>query len=236
MDQITPTQLHREYGEITLRTSNLAQFRAPFLHLNFLGNVLTEDNDAIMRVRGEPEIMDDHFHVMSVIWSNIESACRVHQYDIFHALMLGGERLLADIARLRHDLAKLEAADMYLHHSAANYQAGRRRYAALIPKLMETDFEYIIAKDQEYGASWLKRGGVGAFMMLARKWDRFAPMVQKFNRDPIAMLHAKRDRIDDVQDLRRYLALVAAEWCHRQTSATEGGSAEHPANVLGDQW
>lgn len=33
-------------------------------------------------------------------------------------------------------------------------------------------------KDAEYGGSWLRRGGIGAFMMLARKWDRLETAMQ----------------------------------------------------------
>ena len=31
--------------------------------------------------------------------------------------------------------------------------------------------------EESYGDSWKKRGGVGAFMMLARKWDRLEKQV-----------------------------------------------------------
>lgn len=34
------------------------------------------------------------------------------------------------------------------------------------------DAAFLRRKDAQYGGSWKKRGGVGAFMMLARKWDR----------------------------------------------------------------
>ena len=68
--------------------------------------------------------------------------------------------------------------------------------------------------EQSYGDSWKQRGGVGAFMMLARKWDRLEKQVTENSFD--VFLAAKKDTraegiLDDIQDLRRYLMLVEAE-------------------------
>jgi hypothetical protein len=49
-------------------------------------------------------------------------------------------------------------------------------------------------------------------MMLARKWDRLEPLAKKYGYDIFKMLEEHPDRIDDVRDLRRYLALVECEW------------------------
>ena len=54
-----------------------------------------------------------------------------------------------------------------------------------IEKIVLTDVDALEKAEESYGNSWRQRGGVGAFMMLARKWDRI-----------------------DIQDLRRYLLLV----------------------------
>lgn len=65
-----------------------------------------------------------------------------------------------------------------------------------------------------YGSSWKKRGGVGAMMMLSRKWDRLEKFVEEHRWDIFHALNAD-DRaegvIDDLRDLRRYLLLVEAE-------------------------
>lgn len=84
-------------------------------------------------------------------------------------------------------------------------------------------------KDVEYERSWKKRGGVGAFMMLARKWDRLETQVRrdiplatdndgkKYGAAPYDILaHIRADKrpeglLDDIRDLRRYLMLVEAE-------------------------
>lgn len=89
------------------------------------------------------------------------------------------------------------------------------------------DVAHVRQKDLSYGASWKKRGGVGAFMMLARKWDRLENILQD---DPhnYDILRAIRQQTNDlrrldrdpgedgsilaeVRDLRRYLLLVEAE-------------------------
>ena len=45
------------------------------------------------------------------------------------------------------------------------------------------DAEALSAAEQSYGDSWKRRGGTGAFMMLARKWDRIENQASKFNYD-----------------------------------------------------
>jgi len=68
--------------------------------------------------------------------------------------------------------------------------------------------------EQSYGDSWKQRGGVGAFMMLARKWDRLEKQVNEHHYDVFAAI-SKDTReegiLDDIRDLRRYLFLVEAE-------------------------
>lgn len=80
--------------------------------------------------------------------------------------------------------------------------------------------------EESYGDSWKRRGGVGAFMMLARKWDRLEKAMSKQDEDGSDCV-ARQDRydifdrtlvdnrsegiIDDIRDLRRYLMLVEAE-------------------------
>ena len=72
----------------------------------------------------------------------------------------------------------------------------------------------MIKAQESYGDSWKKRGGCGAFMMLARKWDRLETQSEKCNWDLFsAILNDKRPEgiIDDIRDLRRYLLLVETE-------------------------
>ena len=82
-----------------------------------------------------------------------------------------------------------------------------------------TNFEDIVEDDvteleeahKSYGDSWRKRGGVGAYMMLARKWDRLENKAKEHDWDIFeAIKEDPRDEgiLDDIRDLRRYLLLV----------------------------
>lgn len=73
---------------------------------------------------------------------------------------------------------------------------------------------------ESYGPSWKSRGGVGAFMMLARKWDRLNNRLKGLRQMwdifyGIAFDDRGEGVIDDVRDLRRYLLLVEAEMRQR---------------------
>lgn len=103
-------------------------------------------------------------------------------------------------------------------------------YRDLIQPVAQGDVDQLQKKDREYGGSWLKRGGIGAFMMLARKWDRIEtamtqPVVLRPS-EPAAADMAVSDYdvitravcdgreegiLDDIGDLRRYLLLIEAQ-------------------------
>jgi hypothetical protein len=84
------------------------------------------------------------------------------------------------------------------------------------------DAEFLIEKDTSYGGSWKKRGGVGAFMMLARKWDRLETMLAKdydiFKAIDLDYSGNDGTILAEVRDLRRYLLLVEAEMLSRELS------------------
>jgi|GEM_PF-3641927 len=89
-------------------------------------------------------------------------------------------------------------------------------YHQRIPEIQFADADITTTKDLEYASSWKKRGGVGAYMMLARKWDRIEEQVENkagFNIFT-ALDQDKRPEglLDDIQDLRRYLLLVEAHF------------------------
>lgn len=97
----------------------------------------------------------------------------------------------------------------------------RFHYHKFLKQVQEADLEEVISKDISYGASWKKRGGVGAFMMLARKWDRLEELLSgKYGHDYkydifAATIHnmsgADGTVLAEIRDLRRYLLLVEAE-------------------------
>ena len=81
-----------------------------------------------------------------------------------------------------------------------------------IQALALQDVEVLQEKGKTYGSSWRQRGGAGAFMMLARKWDRIENICRTLEGAPYDIFEAVHgDRggiLDDIQDLRRYLLLV----------------------------
>lgn len=98
-----------------------------------------------------------------------------------------------------------------------------------IQNIANNDVEVLKAKGRHYGRSWIKRGGTGAFMMLARKWDRIENDVAKHAYDILTAIHEngidRGDLLDDIQDLRRYLLLVESEYrCNKKyISAGQSG-------------
>ena len=124
----------------------------------------------------------------------------------------------------------------------------KEKYSEMIlqvKKVAYKDVEGLHTAEQSYGDSWKQRGGVGAFMMLARKWDRLEKQTKKFKWDIFQAAHEdKRDEgiIDDIRDLRRYLLLVEAEITrmneHIHGTNNEPDLFEDEANFLEprDEW
>lgn len=81
-----------------------------------------------------------------------------------------------------------------------------------ITDMAMNDVSELERKGLTYGDSWKARGGVGAFMMLARKWDRIENIVRGRKWDVLdAGTDNAGDMMDDIADLRRYLFLVEDE-------------------------
>ena len=81
----------------------------------------------------------------------------------------------------------------------------------IIRKLANLDVSKLEQAERSYGDSWRKRGGIGAFMMLARKWDRIENQVTKNGYDIFESIYndpSDTGILDDIRDLRRYLLLV----------------------------
>lgn len=84
----------------------------------------------------------------------------------------------------------------------------------------DSDCDALERAQKNYGNSWKNRGGVGAFMMLARKWDRLEKLLSagvegvRSKYDIFEAIETDKRAegvIDDIRDLRRYLMLVEAE-------------------------
>jgi hypothetical protein len=77
--------------------------------------------------------------------------------------------------------------------------------------VVQRDVAGLVKARESYGNSWCKRGGPGAFMMLARKWDRLEQQCAKLNYDIFGAIGKDMRAegiMDDIRDLRRYLLLV----------------------------
>lgn len=83
-----------------------------------------------------------------------------------------------------------------------------------ITPIAQEDAAGLLKAHESYGNSWKKRGGVGAYIIMIRKFDRMELTCEKFGwnifeavrQDPRA-----EGIIDDIRDLRRYLNLIEAE-------------------------
>lgn len=103
-----------------------------------------------------------------------------------------------------HDEAQLDALAF----------TGDTKHMSFLHDVLMSDEQGLVKAEASYGSSWKMRGGVGAFMMLARKWDRLEKRTAQHQYDIFAAIHDDTRRegvIDDVRDLRRYLALVECE-------------------------
>lgn len=118
------------------------------------------------------------------------------------------ENLEASAEMLGYDILSDHMRSVFNSEEAALGRNLRDHVRALIVVLYEQDganweddCSQLREKDKIYGGSWCKRGGQGAFMMLARKADRVAE----------AMLDKTITDVEDtLGDWRRYLILVEA--------------------------
>jgi hypothetical protein len=123
------------------------------------------------------------------------------------------------------------------HQSPTYSEADLRGDEWMSDRTIETDMDARMAvamndvnnvneRDASYGSSWKRRGGVGAFMMMARKWDRIEN-IMKETTERAGIGHAAAYDVfqhldlnaggvlDDFRDLRRYLLLIEAELLQR---------------------
>jgi hypothetical protein len=89
-------------------------------------------------------------------------------------------------------------------------------------------------KAKHYGDSWKMRGGIGAFMNIARKWDRLETQCKKNNYDIFySILNDKLDEEgvkDSIIDLIGYGLLILSE-----TITTHGTSKISTSQKL-EEW
>jgi hypothetical protein len=98
--------------------------------------------------------------------------------------------------------------------------------------IAQQDVRTLIRKDAEYKGSWKRRGGVGAFMMLARKWDRLEAVSEEAGYNVFELIESEmrgdqgasrtESTLETIRDLRRYLMLVESEMMNRKSQDNYG--------------
>ncbi len=108
----------------------------------------------------------------------------------------------------------------------------------LMKEIAQNDLQALQRAEQSYGDSWKRRGGVGAFMMLARKFDRVEHQSNKHGWDVFeagAVYSGEAGLLDDIRDLRRYLLLVEQEIL-LQTEDTTEDDTTNDNETVGDTY
>lgn len=175
-----------------MSTLNLKQSQtsADYSRIEQLGLAMAES----VRTGRESPMLD--FPSMEHTWRMVELDCRVQGYDIFAAW----ERTRLNALKLRAHLHWLSAVSL-------------NAVADPFVEIAMRDAAELREKNAAYGESWKRRGGAGAFMMLARKWDRIDNILSPFSGGTLASALERNpgDVLDDIGDLRRYLLLVEDE-------------------------
>lgn len=123
-----------------------------------------------------------------------------------------GAEEATDAERLDVEIVELDPEGELSSRAKVDLPAGdfeRNREAWV--RIVRDDVAGLEEKEREYAGSWKRRGGVGAFMMLARKWDRIEAQAMRKGWDLFAAIRddfRPEGVLDDVRDLRRYLLLV----------------------------
>lgn len=115
------------------------------------------------------------------------------------------------------------------------------KHLLYLDRVARADVRHVKTREQTYMGSWKKRGGVGAFMMMARKWDRLESMLGRHTGNPerwdvfghmshplpLAASGADGTVLAEIRDLRQYLLLVEAEMVARGVVAVVGQEQEY---------
>ena len=91
-------------------------------------------------------------------------------------------------------------------------------------QIAQGDLEALKIAEESYGDSWKRRGGVGAFMMLARKFDRIENQTkdQEWDIFKAGIEYSGEDcLLVDIRDLRRYLLLVEQQILNKINPPTD---------------
>lgn len=135
-----------------------------------------------------PTGLDDIGNQLKERWQSFESTMRNYSYDVFVSV---------PVMAMVDQWARVTGALLYQVPGAYPNE----------------DCETLERKDKDYGGSWCRRGGIGAFMMAARKWDRIETQLLHCagSLEKCMTIDRRAEGIaDDIADLRCYLMLWRA--------------------------
>lgn len=182
----------------------------------------------------------DTFHMLRRKWDRIEKRVAesapaqgdrpaASPYDVFEHIAADptAHGLIDDIRDLRRYLM-LGEAELRARVAAGGADSDRGFLAQLQP-IATDDVHTIEEKERAYGDSWRRNGGIGVFMIFARKWDRIKQRVtteiapaegqpgaaRENLLEQIAADRRSEPILDDIRDLRQFLVLVEAEMAAR---------------------
>lgn len=177
---------------------------------------------------------DEVFHYVATLWQQVEARVsgKINQWDMFETY--------DPARRTRHPDIQLL---LPLQDLRVRLLVVLKKVLKSLPFEPESNVNFLRSKNESYGGSWKRRGGVGAFMMLARKWDRIETLSgQDGDRLRKAITADTAGIIDDFVDLYNYCLLVA-EHIHRLAAearplppALDPAEAQGRGYVDQDRW
>lgn len=138
-------------------------------------------------------------------WQLIEMHAKRLGYNVLDAECLVGDASTYDL--LQNAVEKMVAL-LY----RAEHEFGSDVYSASLFDVTE-----LTAADEVYGSSWMARGGVGAFFVTVRKYDRIANSIKSIPEQDLQRWLGSVYKIpgegpwNDLRDLRKYLILWLSE-------------------------
>jgi hypothetical protein len=219
------------------RSSDYLRYLTPVANSDVRGLINAEKSYGISwKLRGGV----DTYHMLRRKWVRVEkctseavspqgSSPGASPYDVFEHIAANPQPngILDDIRDLRRYLMLCEA-EICARTPAGSTDSDRGFLAHLQP-IANDDVHTIHEKEKAYGDSWRRNGGIGAFMIFARKWDRIVQRVtadiSPANGHPgasrdnilehIAADHRSEPILEDIRDLRQFLLLTEAEMAAR---------------------
>lgn len=152
------------------------------------------------------------FEALQELWGRLERECEARDWSILWAGdLITDMRLLLTRLRMQILTRQVEGVPCPAHGShELEVWVG-----VSLEELRSIDVDTLIEKGRHYGDSWKKRGFIGAFFVIVRKWDRLLNWNKSRGegdfQEALRADTRQEGTLDDIDDLRRYLLLVDME-------------------------